>query len=81
VAALRIALQEVATRDFVRGELRDLLTELERARPASPGDAALDTPAPESRRRPPESDPDGFPLAEMPDAVPPPPAPPPPGET
>ena len=28
VAALRIALQDVATRDFVRGELRDLLEEL-----------------------------------------------------
>ncbi len=31
VAALRIALGEVATRDFVRGELRSLLTELDRA--------------------------------------------------
>ncbi|MDR1394012.1 MAG: DUF1003 domain-containing protein [Bifidobacteriaceae bacterium] len=30
VAALRIALQEVATRDFVRGELRNFLEELER---------------------------------------------------
>ncbi len=29
VAALRIALRESATRDFVRGELRDLLVELE----------------------------------------------------
>jgi uncharacterized membrane protein len=28
IAALRIALSEVATRDFVRGELRDLLEEL-----------------------------------------------------
>jgi uncharacterized membrane protein len=33
VAALRIALQDVATRDFVRGELRNLLEELERDRP------------------------------------------------
>ena len=33
VAALRIALQDVATRDFVRGELRALLDEL-----AEPGD-------------------------------------------
>ncbi len=31
VAALRIALGEVATRDFVRGELRSLLSELDRA--------------------------------------------------
>ena len=29
VAALRIALREMATRDFLRGELRDLLEELE----------------------------------------------------
>ncbi len=29
VAALRIALRDQATRDFVRGELRDLLDELE----------------------------------------------------
>ena len=28
IAALRIALSEVATRDFVRGELRDVLEEL-----------------------------------------------------
>ncbi|MEO7069548.1 MAG: DUF1003 domain-containing protein [Nostocoides sp.] len=32
VAALRIALRDVATRDFVRGELRDLLDELEERR-------------------------------------------------
>jgi len=32
IAALRIALGEVATRDFVRSELRDLLAELEEAR-------------------------------------------------
>ena len=32
IAALRIALGEVATRDFVRSELRDLLEELDRAR-------------------------------------------------
>jgi hypothetical protein len=29
VAALRLALRETATRDFVRSELRDLLDELE----------------------------------------------------
>jgi uncharacterized membrane protein len=32
VAALRIALADVATRDFVRGELRDLLEQLEEGR-------------------------------------------------
>ncbi|MDR2347016.1 MAG: DUF1003 domain-containing protein, partial [Bifidobacteriaceae bacterium] len=37
VAALRIALQEVATRDFVRGEFRNFLEELDRARPAPAG--------------------------------------------
>ena len=35
VAALRIALRDVATRDFLRSELRDLLEELDRPRPAS----------------------------------------------
>lgn len=34
IAALRIALGEVATRDFVRSELRDLLDELETSHPA-----------------------------------------------
>ena len=29
IAALRVALGEVATRDFVRGEFRELLEELE----------------------------------------------------
>ena len=29
VASLRLALRETATRDFVRGELRDLLDEME----------------------------------------------------
>ena len=40
VAALRIALQNVATRDFVRSELRDLLAELqdEEAGPRSDGE-------------------------------------------
>ncbi len=32
IAALRIAMGEVATRDFVRSELRDLLEEIERSR-------------------------------------------------
>ena len=39
VAALRIALREVATRDFLRSELRDLLEELDRP-PGSAGKAA-----------------------------------------
>jgi uncharacterized membrane protein len=46
VAALRIALRDVATRDFVRSELRTLLEELElRDRPAVREPAELD-PAP-----------------------------------
>lgn len=32
VAALRIAMREVATRDFIRSELRDLLEDLDEAR-------------------------------------------------
>ncbi|WP_010534101.1 DUF1003 domain-containing protein [Brachybacterium squillarum] len=46
IAGLRLALNDVATRDFVRGELRDLLQELEdeaedarEQAPRSPGDA------------------------------------------
>jgi uncharacterized membrane protein len=42
VAALRAALGEVATRDFLRGELRDLVEDLrewERERPSAPGPA------------------------------------------
>ena len=39
VAALRIAMRDVATRDFIRSELRDLMEELttERARGVNPG--------------------------------------------
>jgi uncharacterized membrane protein len=44
IAALRIALGEVATRDFVRSELRDLLEEIERKREAT-DDADPDHPA------------------------------------
>jgi uncharacterized membrane protein len=40
VAALRIALREVATRDFVRSELRDLLDELASERTGEPADEA-----------------------------------------
>lgn len=44
IAGLRLAVQEVATRDFVRGELRDLLQELEEAGPETdrPEAPALD---------------------------------------
>ncbi|MCL6421998.1 DUF1003 domain-containing protein [Brachybacterium sp. JHP9] len=35
IASLRIALNDVATRDFVRGELRDLLEEIEEGRGAA----------------------------------------------
>lgn len=38
MAALRIALSEVATRDFVRSELRGLLEEIEASRPAPDDD-------------------------------------------
>ena len=45
VASLRIALREVATRDFVRSELRALLEELdERDRPAEAPDTGADVP-------------------------------------
>ena len=39
IASLRLALNDVATRDFVRGELRDLLEELEE--PPAPDAEAL----------------------------------------
>ncbi|MDR2373868.1 MAG: DUF1003 domain-containing protein [Bifidobacteriaceae bacterium] len=48
VAALRIALQEVATRDFLRSELRDLLEALEEPRALAdeaPAAEDLDSPA------------------------------------
>jgi uncharacterized membrane protein len=38
IAALRIALRDVATRDFVRSELRDLLEELVESRDVDPGE-------------------------------------------
>ncbi|MGV1007731.1 MAG: DUF1003 domain-containing protein [Dermatophilaceae bacterium] len=58
VAALRIALREAATRDFVRSELRQLLEELEERRltspaPTDPADAAsLRKKKPKPDRRP-----------------------------
>ena len=55
IAALRIALSEVATRDFVRGELRDLLEELNTERANGAGTdrpSGADTSPPTSSRRP-----------------------------
>jgi len=50
IAALRLALSEVATRDFVRSELRNLLEELQaEPGPQDPGDAGDDS---ASRSRP-----------------------------
>lgn len=40
IASLRLALNDVATRDFVRGELRDLLEEIERPAGAGTADEA-----------------------------------------
>lgn len=49
IAGLRLALNDVATRDFVRGELRDLLEELEeKERAEVPADATA-APAPADR--------------------------------
>ncbi|MDR1441695.1 MAG: DUF1003 domain-containing protein [Bifidobacteriaceae bacterium] len=70
VAALRIALQEVATRDFLRSELRDLLETIEEPRqtaaassgndlsaddPARSGSPANQQPQPPHRGRPDQS--------------------------
>lgn len=52
IAALRIALGEVATRDFVRSELRDLLEELDRAREAEADVAAGGDDRPSDRSGP-----------------------------
>ncbi|MDR2252775.1 MAG: DUF1003 domain-containing protein [Bifidobacteriaceae bacterium] len=63
VAALRIALQDVATRDFVRGELRDFLDQLERLRTTPPA-VAVDAPPSAARAAAP-------PAAPVDDSVPP----------
>ena len=54
VAALRIALRDVATRDFVRSELRDLLEELAAERDERDGEAAREGPEKkrDKKRRP-----------------------------
>lgn len=56
VAALRIALRDMATRDFLRSELRDLLEELTEQRDAAPIAAPADTrpkgPKPKKKKRP-----------------------------
>ncbi len=52
MAALRIALSEVATRDFVRSELRNLLEELVEEREAAAGrEPADEAPDPRERER------------------------------
>ena len=45
VAALRIALRETATRDFIRAELRDLLDEIDDRRSPAPATSAPTTPS------------------------------------
>jgi uncharacterized membrane protein len=55
IAALRMALGEVATRDYVRGELRDLINDLddlldEREQKRRRADAKADQPSPEGSR-------------------------------
>jgi hypothetical protein len=45
IASIRLALGEVATRDYLRGELRDLLDEIEeRVTPAPASDSTTPTP-------------------------------------
>ncbi|GAA1352534.1 DUF1003 domain-containing protein [Falsarthrobacter nasiphocae] len=51
VASLRIALRDVATRDFVRSELRDLLQEILEDRDAEDDDAPRDKREPAKRTR------------------------------
>ncbi|MFS0703861.1 DUF1003 domain-containing protein [Cellulomonas sp. 179-A 9B4 NHS] len=53
MASLRIALSEVATRDFVRGELRNLLEELATDQDGT-GDEGGDRPRGDARHRSPE---------------------------
>ncbi len=59
VAALRIALREVATRDFIRSELRDLLEDLEKRREDAwrPAPGTLAGPGPIDTSGPPEGQP------------------------
>jgi uncharacterized membrane protein len=52
VAALRIAIRDVATRDFVRSELRDLLEELLRADRAAEADGSMGTDSSRTSGRP-----------------------------
>ncbi len=47
VAALRIAMRDVATRDFLRSELRSLLEDLEEHRAGGPGDGERRTSSPD----------------------------------
>jgi uncharacterized membrane protein len=52
VAALRMAMGDVATRDFLRSELRALLTELEEAREHRPEEAPTTRPGPDGQPGP-----------------------------
>ncbi|MCY7395081.1 MAG: DUF1003 domain-containing protein, partial [Nocardioides sp.] len=51
VASLRMSVGEVATRDFLRSELRSLLAELDERDRARPDDGAEDQPVPAPRPR------------------------------
>ena len=62
VAALRIAMRDVATRDFLRSELRDLLEEMEeRGRRAAPPEPDGSREVPQEREDPPSADGPGLP--------------------
>jgi uncharacterized membrane protein len=52
VASLRMAVGEVATRDFLRSELRALLAELEEARDRGPEEAPTTRPGPDGQPGP-----------------------------
>ncbi|MFD3315525.1 DUF1003 domain-containing protein [Streptomyces sp. NPDC058694] len=51
IAALRVGLGEVATRDWIRSELEDLVKELDERRPEGRGDARVVFPAEHPRGR------------------------------
>ncbi len=57
VAALKIALRDVATRDFIRSELRDLLEELDQRAPAPAPSLPASTAAPAQASQPLVADP------------------------
>lgn len=65
VASLRVAMREVATRDFIRSELRSLLEEMEQSRE----EAAREEPARFAEQARPAGE-SGAPAAEAPPAIP-----------